>query len=596
MRLRGVVVTAVFLMSQVALQAAVQQGNLTLELQTLASGLQSPLTVTNAGDERLFIAEQTGKIKIYRHGSILATPFLDIASKLTAISPNYDERGLLGLAFHPNYKTTGKFYVYYSAPATSPGYDHRSVISEFTVSGNPDVADLSSERVLLSYDEPQMNHNGGDLHFGPDGYLYISSGDGGNGGDVGFGHTDVTGNGQDKTKFLGKLLRIDVDRTQDNLEYAIPDDNPFVADSSARPETFCLGLRNPWRFSFDRLTGALLLPDVGQENYEEINIAHSGDNLGWRAREGFHVYDASLYNSLITQGVSFADPIAEYTHDDGISITGGFVYRGQANPALRGRYIFGDLANRFFYLGPSEPSPVQIYEFQYGPGAQAQRPVYIKGFGEGADGELYVAVAPNTRPSDTKGRVLRILPQVMTVGAARRFGAGTAVNLAGKTVTRALSDRYYIEETDRSAGIAVMLSRNYTAGTLVNVSGTVNLHNGELVISSAADAVAGSGAPIARLDATNQSAAADLAQGLLLRVWGRVVASDGSNTIRIDDGSLLSDVSGDKGLRIILASGISQPEAGSYVSVTGPRGSLTISGSNVPALWVADNADMVAGP
>lgn len=577
-------------------RAALPQGSLTLEAQTLAAGLNSPLSVTNAGDDRLFIVEQTGKIKIYQNGAVLPVPFLDLASRMVTLSPSYDERGALGLAFHPDYQTNGKLYVYYSAPTSTPGYNHKSVISEFHVSADPNMADPLSERVLLTFDEPQMNHNAGDMSFGPDGYLYIASGDGGGSGDEDFGHTNVTGNGQDKTKLLGKLLRIDVDHTDPGLQYAIPPGNPFPGPSDGRDEIYCLGLRNPWRFSFDSETGALLLPDVGQSLYEEVNIGRAGGNYGWKAKEGFHPYDSSLLSLLLGQGEVFTDPTAEYTHSDGISITGGYVYRGRANPALRGMYVFGDLSNRFYYLDPTAAAPVQIYQFKYGPALQALRPLYIKSFGEGANGEIYASVASNTRPDNMNGRVIRFVPQVIGIGAARRLGPGTSVSFTGKTVTRCASDRYYIEESDRSSGIAVKLSRAYPPGTLVNVSGVVSLEGGELVIALASDSSSGTGQEIGQMGASNQDAAANLAQGLLLKVSGRVVAAGQAGMIRIDDGSKLTDGAGNAGLRISFSAGVPLPEVGSFVTVIGPRGSMSGSAGEVPVIYLTRSSDIGVEP
>ena len=351
--------------------------------------LSSPVVATHAGDGsgRIFVAELDGRIRIVDNGSVLSTPFLNISSRIVT----GNERGLLGLAFHPDYATDGEageglFYVHYSAPATLGG-DHDQVIAEYSVSaGNPDQADVNSERILLRFDHPFGNHNGGDLKFGPDdGLLYISSGDGGGGG-------DPQNNGQNLNTLLGKILRIDVDSGDDfpmdpNRNFAIPPTNPFANDPNARPEVFAYGLRNPFRMSFDDgPNGAaspdrLFVGDVGQGLFEEVDIVTSGGNYGWDVCEADHVFG----NASQPCPAGFVDPIAEYDHSVGNSVIGGYVYRGSRFPELDGVYVFGDLNGTPMVLEQQGNEFVRSRLIVTG-----VVPDNIIGFGEDEAGELYI--------------------------------------------------------------------------------------------------------------------------------------------------------------------------------------------------------------
>lgn len=298
-----------------------------LRLQPVVSGLNSPVDLQSpAGDGRLFVVEQPGRIRIVQNGQLLATPFLDIRSKVGSGG----ERGLLGLAFHPSFATNRFFYVNY----TDLNGDTR--IERYTSpSATPNAADPASGKLILAIDQPFANHNGGQLQFGPDGKLYIGMGDGGSGG-------DPQNHGQDRTTLLGDLLRIDVDAGD---PYAIPADNPFSNSTQFRREIWAYGLRNPWRFSFDRASGLLFVADVGQNAWEEINAVpatRAGVNYGWRLMEGAHCFNPGNCNQ---SGLQL--PVHEYSHSDGCSVTGGYVYRGSAVPGVIGHYFYSDFCSGF---------------------------------------------------------------------------------------------------------------------------------------------------------------------------------------------------------------------------------------------------------
>ena len=336
-------------------------------LEPAASGLDTPVGIANAGDGsgRLFIVEKRGVIRIVQGGALVETPFLDISDR---VGSSASEQGLLGLAFHPEYASNGIFFVNY----TDRNGD--TVVSRFSVSGDPNRGDPASESLVLALAQPASNHNGGNVVFGPDGYLYIGTGDGGAAG-------DQFGNGQNGRTLLGAMLRLDVDN---GLPYAIPPDNPFVDDPDVRDEIWAIGLRNPWRYTFDRLTGDLYIADVGQNIYEEINIqaadSPGGENYGWPIMEGLHCFPA---DSPCDQ-TGLILPIAEYDHSQGCSVTGGYVYRGAASPALYGVYLFGDYCSgRLWGLAPTPEGGWQV-------AALAQENLRISSFGEDEAGEVYL--------------------------------------------------------------------------------------------------------------------------------------------------------------------------------------------------------------
>ncbi|MCW9712759.1 PQQ-dependent sugar dehydrogenase [Aliifodinibius salicampi] len=329
-----------------------------------------PVDLQHPGDgsDRLFVVEQRGIISVFPNDPSIqnATTFLDIEDQ---VDDSGNEEGLLGLAFHPNYENNGYFYVNYTTP------DSTTHISRFQVSsGDANQAEVSSEEVLLSFDQPFGNHNGGQVSFGPDGYLYIAVGDGGSGG-------DPEGNGQDRTTLLGTILRIDVDSQENGQNYGIPDDNPFAGNEEGyREEIYAYGLRNVWRFSFDPATDQLWAGDVGQVSYEEIDIVENGGNYGWNIMEGMHCF--SPETGCDQSGLEL--PIWEYGRNQGVSVTGGFVYRGPSLPGLEGTYIYADYASGLIwsldFSDMENPENTELIDTD----------VNISSFGVDADNELYI--------------------------------------------------------------------------------------------------------------------------------------------------------------------------------------------------------------
>ena len=366
-----------------------------VKLQLISDELSHPtaFAVTKKSSDLLFVCEQEGKIRIVQNGKLLSAPFLDITKEVLK-REGYDERGLLGLAFHPDYANNGKFYVYISAPAipAEKGIDHRSEVREYTVSKNSSLlADASTMRKVLVFDQPQSNHNGGDLKFGADGFLYISCGDGGGANDQ---HGEI-GNAQNLSNLLGKILRIDVNKTP----YDIPADNPFVKTENAKKEIYAYGLRNPWRFSFDRKTNELFAGEVGQNKYEEVDIITKGGNYGWRPIEGLHDFKADD-----PKPVNPIAPIAEYQHPEGLSITGGFVYRGKAIPSLNGKYIFGDMMGPLWSLSPGSDNKWTREKLSI---ARDAGYWHVYSFGEDLSGELYVLTV---LLDSNKGALYKLVP------------------------------------------------------------------------------------------------------------------------------------------------------------------------------------------
>jgi glucose/arabinose dehydrogenase len=372
---------------------------LRIKLQLISKGFTSPVCMASPkdGTHRLFVVEQGGKVKIIRNGIELPTPFLNISSRLDGLNIAYSEKGLLGLVFHPGYKNNGRFFVYYSAPCSDKNFDHKSVLAEYRVSsGNPDVADMN-EKVILEIPEPESNHNGGCLQFGKDSYLYIGVGDGGGAGDQ---HGSM-GNGQNLTTWLGKILRIDVDEIR---PYTIPPDNPFLKNNYAKPEIYAYGLRNPWRFSFDRVTGTLFCADVGQDKWEEIDIIVKGKNYGWRIMEGAHCFNPSV--DCNTKGLFY--PIDEYSHNTGICIIGGYMYRGAMFPSLHENYFFADWTGKMFYLQKQKDGRWKRGEVLADDNKTNDIGAKINSISEDENGELYIITQHLTGPKSPTGAIYRI--------------------------------------------------------------------------------------------------------------------------------------------------------------------------------------------
>ena len=334
--------------------------------QLVAGELNKPIGIVNAGDssERLFVVLQRGVILILQDGVELNPPFLDIRERIGASG---SEQGLLGLAFHPRYKENGYFYVNYT------DLNGDTVVARYEVSADANLADPGSETILLQVDQPYPNHNGGDLAFGPEGYLYIALGDGGAGG-------DPEGRAQSLNTLLGKLLRIDVDGGE---PYSVPADNPY-ASGGGLPEIWAYGLRNPWRISFDQLTGDLYIGDVGQNAWEEVDFLTAGNpggvNFGWDYREGMHPYEGNP-----PAGTVLIEPVAEYDHGNGCSVTGGRVYRGSSLPEWQGVYLYGDYCSGLVWGLLKKP------DGSWENGLLFETGMNISSFGQDEAGEVYLA-------------------------------------------------------------------------------------------------------------------------------------------------------------------------------------------------------------
>lgn len=444
----NLLLASILLLTLTPRPAAAAEGRSGIGLKMIAEGFTSPTALIPLEDDsgRFLVADQIGIIHLLtREGAKAEQPFFDARSRLAKLNQSFDERGLLGLALHPRFKENRKVYLTYSAPLrpsapkdwfNAPDFKASDTstlrVSEFKVLPNDSGrADPASERVLLEIDKPYMNHNAGCIAFGPDGYLYISVGDGGNANDEGRGHSPQ-GNGQDTTVLLGKILRIDVDKGD---PYGIPSDNPFADGKKGRPEIFAYGIRNSWRISFDRGgSHELFAGDVGQTMFEEVNIIQRGGNYGWNIREGFHCFNRQdpLHPrencpNVGASGEPLLDPILEYKNINGhrkdpeargISVTGGYIYRGKALPQLEGKYLFGDWSRNFVL-----PDGVLLVATRPGPSAGKNwslEPLklvspekvgaFIVAFGQDADGELYVLTNGRNAVTGNTGKVYKLVP------------------------------------------------------------------------------------------------------------------------------------------------------------------------------------------
>lgn len=413
------------------------------DLLQVADGFVSPIGAVASPDNtnRLFVIDQAGKVWIIdATGTKLPTPFIDVTAMMVTLNVNYDERGLLGLAFHPQFATNKRFYIYYQMPprpgGPEPGvnWNNFSRISEFrTMAGNDNLADMTTERIILEMDDPQSNHNGGTIAFGPDGYLYIAIGDGGSANDVAPGHVNdwyaanAGGNGQDvDANLFGDILRIDVNNT--GVPYAIPPDNPFVG-TAHKQETWAYGFRNPFRFSFDMGgTHELYAGDAGQVLYEEIDRVVKGGNYGWNVREGKICFQAANNDTAFATcpgidilGNNLIDPVVTISNAGNpaggraLTVIGGNVYRGSAIPAYSGKYIFGTFAQpgnvpngELFIATPAGQS-----DWSYEEIILVNKPndlgFYLKGFGQDKAGEIYLTVTTNLGPGGTTGKLMKLV-------------------------------------------------------------------------------------------------------------------------------------------------------------------------------------------
>ena len=412
------------------------------DLQLIADNFVSPIGVVPIPDNtgRLIVIDQIGRLWVLdASGNKLATPFIDLTSRMQPLNPGFDERGLLGVAFHPDYATNGRLFIYYNAPPRAGGptptttWNNLARFSEFRISANPNVVDMASERVFLEINDPQGNHNGGTLIFGEDGYLYISIGDGGGANDTPVGHvedwyaTNGGGNGQDIEQNLwGSILRLDMDGA---MPYGVPADNPFVGRAGL-DEIYAYGFRNPYRMSFDMGgSGKLFVGDAGQILYEEVSVVDKGGNYGWNVKEGTHCFSTATPGTSLSEcpsidnlGNRLIDPVIEMLNAanpapgiKSLTVIGGHVYRGKDIHGLKGQYVFGSFSRSF--AGPqgeifvAKPAGPGLWPFQKL--SLASFPdhlgLFVKGFGQDLDGEIYVATSTVLGPSGTTGKVYKIV-------------------------------------------------------------------------------------------------------------------------------------------------------------------------------------------
>jgi glucose/arabinose dehydrogenase len=494
------------------------KGPVRIELQSVANGLTSPVDFVSANDGsgRMFIVDQAGKILVLKNGQVLATPFLDVSSRLVPLMAGYDERGLLGLAFHPGFADSTspgfrKLYTYSSEPVngaadfTVPNpsaFNCQSVIAEWQVSaGNPDVVDPATRREVMRFDHPEFNHNAGQMVFRPsDHYLYISSGDGGAANDVGDGHDPVTGNGQKLTTVLGKILRIDplvpsaqptsTDPISGNGKYRVPASNPFVGTGNVA-EIFAYGFRNPFRFSFDAVSDKLIVADVGQDHIEEINLVEPGKNYGWNKKEGTFLFNPANGNATLdpSPDPALTNPVAEYSHENGIAVLGGYLYRSATIPALTNKYVFGDFSTTFtspnghlFYIDDFNTGVIR--ELRIGNDERAFG-LFLKAFGRDANGEIYALASGNLGPSGTAGQVLKIVPApaspaLVNIATRMRVQTGDNVLIGGFILTGSAPKKVIV----RAIGPSLSVNGQPLPGRLLDPTLTLFDGNGSPLLTN----------------------------------------------------------------------------------------------------------------
>jgi glucose/arabinose dehydrogenase len=420
----GVMAVAVVVIASVVLNTPPEVSGPPIEqkvrLTLLAEGLQHPVAVTVAEglNDRVFITDQVGLVyMLWENGTMDPQPFLDLRDRLVPLNPRYDERGLLSVAFHPNYSEDRRLFTFYSAPlrtGADAAFDHTNIVAEFTASPDGLTVDRSSERVIIEIDQPSSNHNGGQVLFGPDGYLYITVGDGGGGNDEGLGHNATVGNAQDLNSIHGKVLRVDIDAGD---RYGIPADNPFV-NGGGVAEIFAWGFRNPAYAAFDPQSGNLFVADAGQARFEEVDLVVKGGNYGWRYREGAHCFDPSNPFGNPTDcpdrgaiGEMLIDPIGEFKNSnlpggEGSSVVGGAPYHGNIT-ALKGGYIFGAFeagGSPLFVLLPENGTWTR-HAINLEDRADGMVPGYLLAVGNDLHGEVVVLSADNAGPSGGTGKI-----------------------------------------------------------------------------------------------------------------------------------------------------------------------------------------------
>ena len=425
---------AVFALASMTFAVSAGESSSSLELESFASGFAAPLQVAQPPDDsgRVFVVDQIGQVwEVSPGGEVAATPFLDLSDRIVELEPRYDERGLLGLDFHPDFASNGRFYVYYSVPLSDDApeeWDHTSRISEFTVDSEGDQADPNSERVVLEVDQPYHNHNAGQIAFGPDGYLYVPLGDGGNGGDIDAPDDDrgrpEIGWAQTTDSLLGSILRIDIDPAGDG-PYAIPADNPFLDDDEVEDEVYAYGFRNPYGFSFDLDNGDMYVTDAGQALYEEVSRVEPGGNYGWNIREGTHCFNTEDFlqppETCSATGYldePLIDPVIEYQRgpDAGSVIVPGVMARDPDLPSLEGRFLFGDYGSiRFLptgvlYLASPTDGLGDIERLEVGGGASSsgQLERFLLGIDQDQAGGIYVLTTRVGGPVGETGEVFRV--------------------------------------------------------------------------------------------------------------------------------------------------------------------------------------------
>jgi autotransporter-associated beta strand protein len=539
-------------------------GTISVSLQTIATGLGAPdYAVTEPGDNsRLFVVDQNGLIRVIQNGSLLPTPALDIRSLIVGASSMSDERGLLGLAFTPDFNTPGSpgfhtLYTYSSqANGTAPTYavpngatqNYKNVLNEWKLStSNSNVFDPTTRREVISFGKNASNHNGGTATFGPDGYLYLGTGDGGDGNDVGASHV-TGGNGQSLAVALGKMLRIDpinptlttgsTNAVSANGQYRIPGDNPFHAGQV--PEIYAYGFRNPYRFSFDTANGQLIVGDVGQNTVEEVDRVVSGGNYGWAVKEGDFPFDRSAGTvGTRSPGVpaGLIDPISgasgtvEYDHGDGEAVIGGFVYRGNADPELTGKYVFGDELGRLFYadLTTGQVNTLVLPNSSAGnlPGGLS-----VHGFGQDASGNLFV-LATTSAPSGTGGGVYEIIhtPAALTWSGSVNgtWDIYSTANFNGNTSHKFINtDKVTFDSSGTNRTITIAAG-GVSPGSIVfsNTAGKSYSISGGPIEGTTSLSVSGGG--LVLLSSTNTYTGGTFVSGGTLEITSVNGLADGSN-------------------------------------------------------------------